>query len=304
MNSSVDVAVVGHFSIDYLSLPRRCEPCRVMGGAVAFVSLVTRQLGGSVAVISKVGEDFPQPWLERLQQAGVDVCAVTRTQSEHTTSFELQYDDNLENRTLRLIRQGTPLAVSDIPKGLHAKAIHIAPIANEIPFNIIKQLKPLCDVLSIDPQGMTRQFSVDGAVSNSACMDSHVLGLIDVYKSSLNEILLLTGKPTVAEAIAAIHKLGPKIVLVTSGSQGAVLSTEGKVWQIPTCKPVRVVDPTGAGDVFIGAFLNQYIRQNDPYWSACVGSAAASLVVEDVGTSFLGTKEEITRRAESIYKKE
>ncbi len=303
MTTPVDVAVVGHFSIDYISLPCRCAPYRILGGAVAFVSLVTRRLGGSVSVLSRVGSDFPQPWLDGLQRDGVDVSAVAQASDECTTSFELYYDDSLENRTLHLRNKGAPIAASDIPKNLCAEVIHIAPIADEISFDVIKQLKPLCRVLSIDPQGMTRRFGVDGKVSDSVCMDSRVLGLVDVYKSSLGEILLLTGKQDAAEAIDAVHRLGPKIVLVTSGSQGALLSIEGKTRQIPTCKSTRVVDPTGAGDVFMGAFLTEYTRQKDPYWCACVGSAAASLVVEDVGTRFFGTKEEILRRAESIYKK-
>ena len=64
------------------------------------------------------------------------------------------------------------------------------------------------------------------------------------------------------------------------------------------------VDPTGAGDVFIGAFLTEYISQKDSLWCACVGSAAASLVVEGVGPTFFGEKEEVYRRASLIYEKE
>ena len=92
-----------------------------------------------------------------------------------------------------------------------------------------------------------------------------------------------------------MHDLGPEIVIVTMGAKGSVLSVQGATYDVPACKSKRVVDPTGAGDVFIGGFLTEYIRQKDPFWCACVGSAAASLVVEDVGTTFFGEKEEIYR---------
>jgi sugar/nucleoside kinase (ribokinase family) len=88
------------------------------------------------------------------------------------------------------------------------------------------------------------------------------------------------------------------------GAQGSVLSTQGTVYHVPACKSARVVDPTGAGDAFIGGFLTEYTRQKELLWCACVGSAAASLVVEDVGTTFFGEKAEIYRRASVIYEKE
>jgi adenosine kinase len=88
------------------------------------------------------------------------------------------------------------------------------------------------------------------------------------------------------------------------GQKGSVLFFEETKYSIPPCKSARIVDPTGAGDVFIGAFLAEYIRKKDCLWCACVGSAASSLVIEDVGTSFFGHKEEIYRRAVIEYEKE
>ena len=61
---SYDVAVVGHFSLDSLKLPSRVKPTRVLGGAVAYVSLIAQKLGGSSAVISRVGSDFPDELLQ------------------------------------------------------------------------------------------------------------------------------------------------------------------------------------------------------------------------------------------------
>jgi sugar/nucleoside kinase (ribokinase family) len=303
MINNIDIAVIGHFSVDYILLPWRREPYKIMGGAVAFVSLVVRRLGGSVAVVSRIGRDFPEIWLTKLQQEGINVSSVRRVDEECTTSFELQYGVDLEDRRLSLKSQGSQINIGDLPKNLCAKAVHIAPIANEISLEVVKRLSASGSVLSIDPQGMTRQFNENGHVFDSSSVDKHVFSLIDIFKSSLGEILLLTGESAIEQAIKLIHNLGPKIVLVTQGAKGAILSVNGQLFQIPVCKPNRLVDPTGAGDVFIGAFLTEYIGEKEPYWCACVGSAAASLVVEDVGTSFLGDKEEIMRRAKEIYKK-
>jgi sugar/nucleoside kinase (ribokinase family) len=64
------------------------------------------------------------------------------------------------------------------------------------------------------------------------------------------------------------------------------------------------LDPTGAGDVFIGAFLAEYIRTKDPVWCACVGSASASFVVEGIGPERFGERQETYERAKEIYEKQ
>jgi hypothetical protein len=53
----------------------------------------------------------------------------------------------------------------------------------------------------------------------------------------------------------------------------------------------------------MGGFLTEYNREKDFFWCACVGSAAASLVIEGIGPTFFGEKEEIYQRAWSLYEK-
>ena len=302
--NSLGLAVVGHFSIDSLKLPSRPRPYTVLGGAVAYVSLVTRHLGGTVAVISKIGKDFPQTYTARLREEGVDLSSVTKTEEEWTTSFELTYNTDLSARTLKLRHYGSEITKADLPRALNAKAIHIAPIAAEIPLEVVENLKKCTNCISIDPQGMTRRFDEEGNVACCSQMDKRILPLVKIYKSSADEITVLTGHQDLNKAIRAVHDLGPEIVIATKGAQGSLLSVKGEIFHVPACKSTRVVDPTGAGDVFIGGFLAEYILQKDPLWCACVGSAAASLVVEDVGTTFFGEKAEIYRRASVIYEKE
>ena len=302
--NSFDLAVVGHFSIDFLKLPNNSKPYTILGGAVAYVSLVTRRLGCEVAVISKVGKNFPEPCTQRLREEGINLSGVAKTDEARTTSFELTYNTDLSARTLRLRHHGSAITKADLPNALSAKAIHIAPIDAEIPFEVVEHLKNCTRCLSIDPQGMTRRFDEEGKVACCAQIDPRILPLVNIYKSSFEEIAVLTGQSALNKAIQAVHDLGPEIVIATMGVQGSLLSVKGEIIPIPACKSMRVVDPTGAGDVFIGGFLAEYLRQKDPFWCACVGSAAASLVVEDVGTTSFGEKAEIYRRACVIYEKE
>lgn len=299
-----DVAVVGHFSIDTIKLPSSTTPFVLMGGSVAYASLTTRLLGGTALVISKVGGDFPEAYLQRLHQAGVDLSGVFEIADAQTTRFELEYNVDLSSRTLRLKKKAPAITVDDLPKSLRAKAVQVAPIAGEIPYEVVEHLRGCGEVLALDPQGMLRIFDDAGYVTFRSKAEKRLLNLIDIYKSSSEEILATTGLSDLNAAVKAVHDFGVKIVLVTMGAKGAVLSAEGTLHKIPACICQKYVDPTGAGDVFMGAFLTEYNRRKDAVWCACVGSAAASSVVENVGSTDMGKREDIYQRAHLIYEKE
>jgi sugar/nucleoside kinase (ribokinase family) len=141
-------------------------------------------------------------------------------------------------------------------------------------------------------------------VSENASVEAQIFSLINIYKSSQNEIYQLTGEKEMKPAIKAIHDVGVETVIVTMGAKGSLLSVEGAQYNIAACPSEVLVDPTGAGDVFIGGFLTEYLRQKESTWCACVGSAAASVVVEGLGPTYFGKKEEIYRRAKILYEKE
>jgi len=299
-----DIVSVGHFAIDSIYLPDRNTPFIVLGGSVAYASFAARRLDATVSVVSKVGGDFPKAYLWWLEQEGVNLSGIVKVETAQTTRFELKYSNNLSTRKLRLKSKAPPITVDDLPKSLKAKTIHVAPIAGEVTHELAKRLRSCAQWLSFDPQGLVRSFDEKGNVIRGSLTDKRVLELIDIYKSSLNEIKAVTDMSTQESAIKAVHDYGVETVIVTLGMKGAVLSVEENVYKIPAYKSKKVVDPTGAGDVFIGGFLAEYIRGENLLWCACVGSAAASFVVEAAGPTFFGEKAEIYRRARVLYEKE
>jgi len=183
VNSS-DLAVIGHFSMDTLLLPAREKPFNILGGAVAYTSFAARRLDASVSVISRVGSDFPQAYLWLLEQEGIDTTGILRYSEENTTSFELAYTQDFTDRILKLKSKGQPLTLGDIPKVFHVKASHIGPIANEVPYEVVEEIKKHSDTLSIDPQGMLRSFDKEGNVVDNGSIDNEVFSLVNIYKSS------------------------------------------------------------------------------------------------------------------------
>ena len=299
-----DIVSVGHLSIDSIFLPDRNTPFVVLGGSAAYVSFAARRLDARVAVVSKIGDDFPAAYLWWLGQEGVDLSGVSKAANAQTTRFELKYSGDLSDRVLQLKNRAPLISVQDLPNSLKAKAIHIAPIAGEITYEIAEKLRSCADVLSLDPQGLVRNFNENGNVTLGSLIDKRILGLVDIYKSSLKEIQAVTGLSDINSAIKTVHEHGVKIVIVTLKANGAAVSVEDTIHNVPAYKPEKIIDPTGAGDVFIGSFLAEYVNGEDCSWCSYVGSAAASLVVEGIGPTFFGDKEEIYRRARLLYEKE
>jgi sugar/nucleoside kinase (ribokinase family) len=300
------ICVIGSFSLDSIMVSGRDKAFHNLGGATTFTSFAVKTLGEPASVISRVGGDFPEAYLWRLREEGIDVSAVKRYPQEFTTSFELSYNTDFSERLLKLTCKGSPIGLDDIPYDLSAKAIHIAPIADEISYETMEHLKSCCDFLSFDPQGLLRCFDENGNVSLSLQrqVDKRFLSLVNVCKVSLDELFVLTGLSELDAAVKAMHDVGVETVIVTMGAKGSLLSFEGICYSVPACKSSMIVDPTGAGDVFIGAFLVEYLRGEESLWCASIGSAAASMVVEGLGSTFFGDRQEILKRATFLYEKE
>ena len=296
-----DLVTAGHFAIDLISSPKITSPKPTLGGSPTYVSVAAKKLDAKASVISKVGEDFSSRHIAWLNANGVDLSGLERIKGASTTRFILKYTNG--RRQLQLKSRAPPILPEDTPNSLRAEVVHIAPVANEISRNLVDKLRTLTNILSLDPQGFVREFDMDGNMHLKRWHDHRVLEQIDLYKSSSNEIRRATGLADIQMAMEKIRDYGAKIVIVTKGTKGSKLLFEGKLYDIPACKPKIVRDPTGAGDAFIGAFLAEYVKEKDPVWCACTGSASASFVVEGVGPEVFGEKKEIYARASKIYGK-
>ncbi len=295
-----DLVTVGHFALDTILSTKIIQPKITLGGSPTYVSVAAAKLGASVSVISKVGEDFPNEYSTWLRNNDVDLSGL-RVSTARTTHYVLEYKNWM--RQLRLETQAPPILSTDIPSSLDAQILHVSPIANEVSSTVVTRLRKLAKVLSLDPQGFVRTFDKSRNVHLKRWLDSEVLEQTDIFKSATSEIQAVTGTKDLKLAMKHIGDYGIEIVIVTRGLKGSTLLFDKKFYNIPVCKSKTVVDPTGAGDAYIGAFLAEYLRDKDLVWCCSVGSAAASFVVEDIGPTRFGERHEVYERANGIYEK-
>jgi len=298
-----DIVTVGHFAIDYIHSPTIASPKPTLGGPPTYVSLAAAKLGANVSVISKVGEDFSKDYVKWLKNKKVDLSGLKKVKGASTTRFVIKYQKGWK-RKLQLKARAPPISANDLPDSLQARAVHVAPIANELSEELVTKLRKATSILSLDPQGFVRGFDRNGNVSLKGWKRHGVLEQVDVYKSSLNEIEVVTGTNNLDLAMRRIADYGVKMVIVTRGMLGSTVFFDSTFYNILICASKIVLDPTGAGDAFSGAFLAEYVRGKEPLWCACVGSSSASFVVEGVGPERFGEREETYERAREIYEKQ
>lgn len=273
----------------------------MLGGPPTYTSMSARKLGASVSVVSRVGRDFPEAYVRRLMREGIDLSRLKVDRDCGTTSFLIKYRLNGE-RDLFLRSRSAPISVEDIA-GLETRAAHISPIAREVPISLIGEVARLSPLVSLDPQGLLRDFDNDGRIFLRGIEDLAFLRNVDVLKASEGELRAMTGISDILRALEKVRSLGVKVAIATVGIVGAFAFLDNGVFYIPAATPKKFVDPTGAGDSFMGGFLAEYIRGEDLLWCAAVGSSAASYAVEDVGPGGLRGRKKVYERARWVYER-
>jgi len=287
--------VVGNLTIDEVVFRggRRIQA----GGAALYTPVAAAKMGLRAGVISNVGCDYQKEPLDEMRTLAVDVTHVKILQDALTTRFRLDYTG--DERRLSLMERCRPMEPQDL-HNIRAEAAHIAPVFDEVPAETVLELSERCLLLSFDPQGYVRQVTKDRVVGPRRWFDTQILSHIKVFKSSVEELQWITGTENPWKSMEEIRNSGPDIVVATQGSKGALMLAEGSHYYVPAF-PTHPVDPTGAGDAFIGGFLSQHLHGQDAPWSASVGASLASLLIETAGCRIDASIREIGERANWVH---
>lgn len=259
------------------------------GGDTSNCAIAAARQGASVGYVTAVGADnFGQSFLDLWKTEGVDTSAIKIDHAAPTGIYFVTHGP--EGHVFSYRRAGsaasrmTPEELSlDYIRG--AKVIHTSGIsqaissqAADLVFKALNTARAAGVLVSYDTNLRLRLWPIDRAravIHASAA-------LADILKTSSDDAFELTGEKE-ADKIADFYLgLGPKIVIVTLGAEGALVATKDKRMVIPAIS-VKPVDATGAGDTFDGAFLTEYLRSKDAFAAARYANAAAGLATEGYG---------------------
>jgi sugar/nucleoside kinase (ribokinase family) len=293
----VRIGVFGNLTLDELHQNGR----RVVrpGGSALYSSLAAAYLGASVSVVSNIGCDYPSNVLSWIKQRGIDVTGVKKFDGL-TTRFRISYRG--DSRRLELIHRGHKLKPGSIRSSF--RSIHIGPVFMETGFDTLSYACRHSRFLSLDLQGLLRATGQRGLVRLVRRRIDPFLSKCNLVKATEEEIhAMAPGKTLIFTAKRFLHK-GAQYVIVTRGRSGSLLvRKEGGALEIPSFPASRVVDMTGAGDIFIGSWLATFLSVGDASWAGAVGAAFASLSIQGVGVSkFRFARGELFRRASWVYR--
>ena len=114
-------------------------------------------------------------------------------------------------------------------------------------------------IISYDPNYRAALWDTE---ENAVAMMKKLLPLADILKVSDEEMLMLTGTEDFEEGSLVLSGYGPRLVLVTLGSQG-VFVRYGEYAEVVPGFRVKVADTNGAGDTFLGAMLAQIAGRSE-----------------------------------------
>jgi len=127
------------------------------------------------------------------------------------------------------------------------------------------------------------------SLSDLFCVERHKKQFLDLVKNKLDitfaneqEILSLTQAKKFDEVIAFAKQL-KKIIVITRGEKGSVAIYKNEVVECESQKNLKVIDLTGAGDLFAGGFLHGYINKLSIKQSLEKGTEMSSKIIQKIG---------------------
>lgn len=249
-----------------------------------------------MGLVGSIGPDFEASFQTSMRGYGVDVVKAKPSQS--TGGFRLIYDAK-GNRTLDVLGIADKIYPEDLPPAcFEAKTLLIAPILQEVGLPLMKRVRAETDApIFLDPQGLIREMDHDGRIRSVCDVETAttLTTLVDVIKPNEHEAKVLTGVESPYTAVRVLTEWGAKISIVTLAEHGSLVGKGRNFMRIPPYKTAEI-DPTGAGDTYIGAFITKYLEGKSIFECGVFASAAASIKVEHSGPDFPLTYEEASRR--------
>ena len=296
------IIVVGTLAFDTIETPfGKVE--RVIGGSAPFASLAAKTKNVDCAVVSIVGNDFPKSYLKLLTSKEIDISEVQIEENGKSFFWSGRYHDNMNKRDT-LETQVNVLANFNpkIPKNFrNPNVLVLGNLDPKIQLNIVSQFEKQPDFIMLD----TMNFWMDNTLDNL----TKIISKVDLICINDEEVIQLSGCNNYELGIKKILTMGPKYIVMKKGEFGATLYSDESEFFCPSFKIEKVIDPTGAGDSFAGAFAGHLAHSKNYSFSSIsnaliYANAVASFCVEKFGIENMLdiSKKEINERINFIKK--
>ncbi|WP_405200032.1 PfkB family carbohydrate kinase [Christiangramia sp. LLG6405-1] len=293
--------IVGTVAFDAIETPFG-KTDKILGGAGTFIGLSAANFDIDSAVVSVVGDDFPQEYLDLMKNNKIDIEGIEIVQGGKTFFWSGRYHNDLNSRDtldtqLNVLADFNPVVPNNYKDAEYVMLGNLHPL---VQLSVLEQVEnPKLVVLD------TMNFWMDNTPED---LDK-VIAKVDVIMINDEEARQLSGEYSLVKAARKIAEMGPKYIVIKKGEHGALLFHEDQIFHAPALPLEEVFDPTGAGDTFAGGFIGYLARTNDISFenmknAVIYGSNLASFCVEKFGTERMQklSREEVNERLHDFKK--
>ncbi|KAF2339409.1 PfkB family carbohydrate kinase [Flavobacterium tistrianum] len=274
--------IVGTVAFDAIETPFG-KTDKILGGAATYIGLSASFFNLQSAIVSVVGDDFPQEHLDLLTSKNIDISGIEIVKGGKTFFWSGLYHNDLNSRDT-LVTELNVLADFQPKVPQNYKDADVVMLGNLHPLvqsSVLDQMEKKPKLVVLD----TMNFWMDCALPE--LLD--VIKRVDVITINDEEARQLSGEYSLVKAASKIQDMGPKYVVIKKGEHGALLFHNREVFFAPALPLEDVFDPTGAGDTFAGGFSgfiaqSENISFNNMKNAIIYGSNLASFCVEKFGT--------------------
>lgn len=274
--------IVGTVAFDAIETPFG-KTNKILGGAGTYIGLSAAHFNLQSAIVSIVGDDFPQEYIDLLTSKNIDISGLEVVQGGKTFFWSGKYHNDLNSRDtlateLNVLADFNPVVPQNFK---NADVVMLGNLHPLVQSSVLDQMEVKPKLVVLD----TMNFWMDCALPELL----EVIKRIDVITINDEEARQLSGEYSLVKAAAKIHEMGPKYVVIKKGEHGALLFHNKDVFFAPALPLEEVFDPTGAGDTFAGGFAG-FITQSENISfenmkkAIIHGSNLASFCVEKFGT--------------------
>jgi ribokinase len=273
---SVRVLCVGGLTLDW-HLAGRTRRGPHPGGNALYAAVGASIAGATPSIVARVGDDYPSQLLHEIESRGLAVDGIVPVPGRSYQVLLEQRDGRREVRYLADSGKNDTLDAEPQDLGtLPYDGVHVCPARGPNQQAIVQHARPRARLTTLDV------LFVAGELQPTPEEILTLAPLVDVFLPSWSEVCRLWPGTDARTTLRRLTDAGFACVVVKMGSRGALAGDGRRTLLMPSLAG-RVVDTTGAGDAFCGAFHAAWLESGDLRNALAWGAAAASVAVEDYG---------------------
>jgi cytidine kinase len=295
----MSVLIVGSVALDSIKTPKSENP-RLLGGSASHAAVAASYFD-QVRLVGIVGDDFPKGYIQHFRRHKIDLAGLQVVEGK-TFHWSGEYEINMNNRRTLATELGvfadfSPTLPVDYQQ---TPFVLLANIAPSLQHRVLDQVQRPRFVIA-DTMDLWLNIALDDL--------KRLLRRVDALVLNDSEARQLASEDNVIAAARKIHRMGPKFIIIKKGEHGSILSGPGGFFIAPAFPLLKVVDPTGAGDSFVGGLIGYLASQKGSLEAnlrraMIYGSVTASFCCEGFGLAktLKLSKAQIVQRVRELEK--